>query len=89
MKGNELFFGDYTNELKYLFTRDSILFIMFCVVLVCEDPFLRDVGLSVEGLFGRWLGNPSNGYVTYHIRRSQVFINRNQDAAVIEYISFS
>ena len=72
MKGNELFFGDYTNEFKQLLTRDSLLFIMFCVVLVCEDPFLRDIGLSVEGLFGRWLGNPSNGNVTYHIRRSQV-----------------
>ena len=73
MKGGELFFGDFATEA--LFTRDGLMFIMFCMVLVCEDPFLRDMGLSVEGLFGRFLGNAQASYVSYHVRRSQVQSN--------------
>jgi len=74
MKGSEWFLGDFGGEIGHYFPRDGILFIMFCIVLICEDPFLRDMGLCVEGLFGRWLGEPTSGYVTYHIRRSQAAV---------------
>ena len=49
--------------------HNGILYVLFCIIFVCEPTELRGFGLTVEGLFGSWLGDPSRGFLQYHIKR--------------------
>ena len=43
--------------------QNGILYILFCIIFVMEPTELRGFGLTVEGLFGSWLGDPSYGFL--------------------------
>lgn len=56
------------------FPQSGILYIIFCIIFVCEPRDLQGLGLTVEGLFSSWLGSRSTSFLQYQIRRFYVTV---------------
>lgn len=51
------------------FPQNGILYVIFCLIFVCEPDELKNFGLCAEAIFSKWLGDPRQSYISYHLRR--------------------
>ena len=56
------------------FPQEGILYILFCLIFLCDPTELKSFGFSIEAIFSKFLGDPRISYISYHIRRSHATI---------------
>jgi hypothetical protein len=48
----------------------TVAYALFCVCVLLPPTEFAASGLTLEGVFSRWLGDESADFVPYHMRRS-------------------
>jgi len=56
------------------FPQNGILYVIFCLIFVCEPRDLAGLGVSVEGICAGLLGSREDAFLQYQIRRFYVSI---------------
>ncbi|XP_019881818.2 E3 ubiquitin-protein ligase TM129 [Aethina tumida] len=58
------------NLIKMNFELFTVVYFMLCVSLIYPPAEFVMIGLTIENAFGRFLGNPFDNFILYHVRRS-------------------
>ncbi|XP_020503399.1 E3 ubiquitin-protein ligase TM129 isoform X2 [Labrus bergylta] len=52
----------------------TLAYIVFCLCFVFTPTEFRSAGITVQNLFGSWLGSEDLGFTQYHVRRTSVTV---------------